>query len=134
MNDEIPYRVSPQRLIIAGTISICFGVWRFYEKKKRLKTWIPTVGTIYNVRRDRKGNVTVYVKYLDRQGAKYSCSLPFSDGDRIGLGSELPIAYNPNRPSHAFIAEKTDMNFTVIAAIVVGVVLIGAGILFSTRM
>ena len=119
--------LSPARLFIASGAAIAFGAWKFVEKRKRLKSWITTTAIVENVRRDRNGNVTIRVKYSDQSGTLQGCFLPFADGDRVGLGTEVSIAYNPCAPTQAFVADKKDMNITAIVSAVVGVGLAVAG-------
>ncbi len=116
-------RLNPLHLYVAGALSLGFGIWVYYTKKKRLDTWIPVVGVVDNIRRDRSGNVSVVVKYVTKEGSKQLCTLPIADGDSVGLGTELAIAYEPAQPGNAFIADKKDMNFGVITAIIVGIAL-----------
>ena len=116
-------RLNPLHLYVAGAFSLCFGIWGYYAKKKRLETWISVVGVVDNIRRDRNGNVSVVVKYVTKEGSKQLRTLPIADGDSVGLGTELAIAYDPAQPNNAFIADKKDMNFGVITAIIVGIAL-----------
>jgi hypothetical protein len=115
--------LNPLHLYAAGTLSVGFGAWSYYTKKKRLETWISVVGVVDNIRRDRNGNVSATMKYMTKEGAKQLCTLPVSDGDSLGLGTELVVAYEPARPERAFIADRKDMNFGVISALVIGVAL-----------
>ena len=116
-------RLNPPELYFLGAASIGYGLWGFLAKKQRLKTWIPVMGVVDNIRRDRNGNVSVVVKYVTKDGGKQLCTLPIANGDTVGLGSELTVAYNPIKPAESFIADKRDMNFAVIAAVVIGAAL-----------
>jgi hypothetical protein len=121
--------LDPTVLIFGGSSTLIFGLWSFQKKRERLKYWIRAKGSVENLRREKGDNVFVRIRYSDEAGTARACWLPYADGDRIGLGTEVVVAYNPRFPDDAFIADKTDMNLTAISAIIVGGIMIGCGIL-----
>jgi hypothetical protein len=129
---QSPYHLSPLKLSFVGAVSIGYGVWSFYSKRQRLKTWIRTNGTVENVRRDRNGNVSVRVRFADTAGQTHGCTLPYADGQNVGLGTEVQIAYRPSNPTQAFVADRRDMNLTAIVSAVVGLALWCAAVLVAS--
>lgn len=114
--------------VVIGALILAYGLWELVWKKRKLKSWIRTTATIDNIRRDSDGNVTVRVKYADEKGKSIACTLPFADGDRVGLGSEVEIAYNPGLPTEAIVAERSDMNIMAIGSFVLGAGAIAFGL------
>ncbi len=120
--------IDPIRAFGGGIVALGFGLWRFTQKRNRLKTWVQTTGTVSNIRSESDSKTIVRVRYLDGNREQQGCSLLVTDGDRLGLGSEIRVAYNPRNPSEAFIADRKDMNLDVILSIATGTILIAAGI------
>jgi hypothetical protein len=126
--------LSPSQLFAIGAAAFVFGVWQYVRKKNRLKSWIRATATVENVRRDAEGEVTVRLKFKDQAGKPVACVTPFADGDRVGLGSEVEVAYDPQSPETAFVASKGDMSLSALAWTVSGLgVMLAAAIFHFTR-
>lgn len=123
------YVISPLKCFLFGVPVLAYGLFSFLEKRSRLRTWTPTTATVTNTNRDANGHTTIRVKYTAADGKLYTASMAVADGDRIGLGSEIKVAYHPLAPENAFIAEKKDMNLGALLAIASGAALVGLGIL-----
>ncbi len=125
-NPDLTSHFSPTKLFLIGAISLGYGVWEFHRKKRLLATWTATVGTVDNIRRDDRENGSIRIKYVDARGQKQACWLSVADSDRVGLGTQLKIAYNPHAPGEAFVADRKDMTLTAIIAVVIGLLALAA--------
>jgi uncharacterized protein DUF3592 len=120
--------VDPIKCYVIGATAVVAGFVTHSRKKARLKSWIPAVGSVQNIRRSREGDATAIVRFSDQGGQLRTASMKVADGDSIGLGTELEISYNPRNPEEAFIRSKKDMNLAFYIPVVAGVVLLILGV------
>lgn len=118
---------NPVYCFAVGGPSLVWGIANYVSKRKRLRTWTRATAVVENVGRDRN-SVVVRLRYTDAANQSRRCSLELADGHSVGLGSEISIAYNPQAPDQAFIADRKDMRLGAICAVVLGAVLVAAGV------
>lgn len=123
------YVIDPIKCFLIGGIAIAGGVVTHARKKSRMKSWVPTIGVVQNVRTASNGDSTVYVRFADQSGQPQTAGMMIADGDSLGLGSELEIYFNPQKPDQAFVRSQKDINLSLYIPLVGGALVMGLGVL-----
>lgn len=121
--------VDPIKCYLIGAGAIAVGVVTHSRKKARLKSWIPAVGSVQNIRRSREGDATAVVRFSDQSGQLRTASMAVADGDNLGLGAELDISYNPKNPEEAFVRSAKDMNLALYIPLIAGIAILILGVM-----
>ena len=103
------FTIDPFTCYLVGVALIVGAFVTRAKKKQRLATWLPATATVQNIRRPDGEDVAVVVRFSDATGQPRNATVKVADEDRIGLGTELEIAYDPAKPDQAFVRDAKDM-------------------------
>lgn len=127
------FTIDPDTFYIFGVGLIIAAFGTRAKKKRRLVTWSSATATVQNIRRPEGEDAAVVVRFSDATGQLRTATVKVADDDRVGLGGELEIAYDPAKPDQAFVRDPKDMQLAFYLPLAAGLILLGIG-LFSQFM
>jgi len=110
------------RCLAVGVIALVGGVSTLVAKRRKLRNWPKAEATVNLVFHDKDGNLKLTVLFKDSADRSWRAVIGASDGQNLGLGSVVSVAYDPLNPESAIFADGWQIGLGVGAMIALGLI------------